>query len=360
MDIFPEDLGVSNYQGILSQRARLRGLWRTTDVEIEQTLDSLSSVHRRWIGGSDIDEQNAKCAHPAFALCHLWQQAVVFLTILAFVAICTIAGYMWFQSGLLLAEIVAPIAAIILASGLFYGNITLPRRIFDRLHDKVSDRDVARLRKNVADPLKETYFNVTLDVMKLPQQIEKTLAQNIRHSLHALGNAIDDVQSEEHERSFSGDDKDTDSPRLDAAMKYLNDVNLEKAKRKKVYTQPVVQRLLSDSTELRELAQKFSSEAATENDPIVAASIKRRSDSLIHQANTIDQIRTLNRRNKALRDEISQQMNSLSTRLNASYLMRGQAATGMADMFDQITHLASEASQVAAAQEELASVLTRH
>ena len=83
MDIFPEDLGVSNYQGILSQRARLRGLWRTTDVEIEQTLDSLSSVHRRWIGGSDIDEQNAKCAHPAFALCHLWQQSVVFLTILA-------------------------------------------------------------------------------------------------------------------------------------------------------------------------------------------------------------------------------------------------------------------------------------
>ncbi len=61
---------------------------------------------------------------------------------------------MWLQSRLLMAEIVAPLGVIILASGLFYGNITLPRRIFNRLHDKVSNRDVARLRKDAADPLK--------------------------------------------------------------------------------------------------------------------------------------------------------------------------------------------------------------
>ena len=201
------------------------------------------------------------------------------------------------------------------------------------------------------------YFDVTSDVMKLPQQIEKTLAQNIRHSLYALGNAINDVRPEDHKLSLSNKYGDTDSTRLAAEAA---DVDWTRPKPKKANIQPSVQTPLSNPTELKKQAEKLLSEAATEFDPIVAASIKRRSASLIHQANTIDQIRTLNRRNKTLRDEISQQMNSLSTRLNASYLMRGQAATGMADMFDQITHLASEASQVAAAQEELATVLTRH
>lgn len=337
----------------------LGGLWWTADVGVEEKLDSLSSVHRRGISDSGIDEQNAKCARPAFALCHLWQQAVVLLTVLAFVATCTAAGCMWLQSRMLVAEIVAPLGVIILTSGLFYANITLPRHIFNRLHDKVSNRDVARLRKDAVDPLKGTYFDVTSDVIKLPQQIEKTLAQNIRRSLHALGDAIDDVRPEEHEMCLPTTYRETDSARLAAAMRYL-DTNRKRPKREKANIQPPVQPPLSNPTELKELAAKLLSEAATEIDPIVAASIKRRSASLVHQANTIDQIRTLNRRNKALRDEISQQMNSLNTRLNASHLMRGQAATGMADMFDQITHLASEASQVAAAQEELASALTKH
>lgn len=351
MNIFPEDLGTGNYQQVLRYRAQIRGFWQI--AEPEQTTVSLSSIHHRWIKGSDIDEQTAKYAWPAFALCHLWQHIIVTLVVLIFIAICVGVGYFWFQPRHLVSEVIGGTGIIVFVAGLILGNFVLPRGIFGSLHGNVSQREVARLRQKATDTLKQNYFEIVWEVTKLPQQIDETLTHNIRRSLCALGNAVDDVLPEENQ-VFSSDKPRKPNTREGAVAL---DVDWSKPKNKS-YSKLTHQSLGADAVELKKQAEKLLSEAASENDPVVAASIKRQSVSLMHQASTIDQITLLNRRNKALRGEILQQMNSLRTRLNASYLMRGQAVSGFADMFDQITHLASEASQVAAAQEELTSVLS--
>ncbi len=319
MNVFPEDLGIGAYQQILSRRARRYGLWQTVQPETHQELDYLASI---WIGGSNISKEIARYAGPALNLCLLWQQIIVILTILIFILICSDAGYMWFQSRPFAAEIIAFSGAIVFVVGLLYGNLIVPRQVFSRLHDKLSGREIINLQKDANDELKQTLFGLADAVVKIPQQSNEDLLRNIRKSLYALGNAIDDVQPEEHEH-----------PTADPS---------------------------SDTITLRKQADKLLLGAAAETDAVIAASIKRRSASLIHQANTIDQITIFRRRNKALRGEISQQMDSLGTRLTASYLMRGNASQGLADVFDQITHLATEASHVAAAQDELVSALNDH
>ena len=100
-------------------------------------------------------------------------------------------------------------------------------------------------------------------------------------------------------------------------------------------------------------AEKLGGEAASERDPVIAASLRRRADALHRQAETAERANTLLRRNEALRQEIAGQIAALQTSLTALRVGGAQAVYELADVAANIQQVAIEAGALTQARSEI-------
>ncbi|MBV9848402.1 MAG: hypothetical protein JO250_01825 [Armatimonadetes bacterium] len=168
---------------------------------------------------------------------------------------------------------------------------------------------VQGLMRRTRDPLEREYLNIVLAAMALPRIPEPTAEVPVREAIRSLGSAIEKL--------------------------------------------PPVPAPPHSAQKLAGRAASLADEAEREPDPVVAATLRRRAEARQRQAQTTALIETLSRRNAALRQELSDQLDSLHTSL-AAFGMQGVWSVGeMAEVAAGIQWVALHANALAAAQVEM-------
>ena len=163
------------------------------------------------------------------------------------------------------------------------------------------------------DPLEREFLGAVLAALRMPPLPDAAAAEEVRRALRALGAAIEAL--------------------------------------------PATPALPQSAAKLDGWASSLRDEAAREPDPVVAATLRRRAETRQRQAQTASLVETLARRNAALRQELSDQLDSLQTSLAAFRVGGAWSVQEMADVAAGIQWVAIEANALAAAQVELGDAL---
>ena len=99
--------------------------------------------------------------------------------------------------------------------------------------------------------------------------------------------------------------------------------------------------------------------ALAENDAVIAASRRRRAESLLRRADTSARTLLLLRRNKALREEVGEQIQALGTSLTALQVGGRQSAPELSGLAASIHRVALEANAVTVARAEVDTLLSQ-
>lgn len=196
----------------------------------------------------------------------------------------------------------------------FGQRVPLRRRASDG-RGCLSPLDIDRLAASVEDPLQGKYLDLVQTALLLAPPSEAAVAQTVRAAIHALGTAIEGL------------------PR---------------------HTSP----LLTDNPGvLHAEADRLATQARTEPDAVIAASLERRADSYAHRAETVVRAQTLLRRNEALRDEMADQTDALRTSLIASGITQEIEGAGLGDLAANVQRIATEVNALSAARAEVEDAL---
>ena len=110
---------------------------------------------------------------------------------------------------------------------------------------------------------------------------------------------------------------------------------------------------------LRAEAQTQIENAQGETDAVIAASLRRRAESLLRRADTAAKTLLLLRRNRALRDEVNEQIKALRTSLTALQIGGRQSTPELSGLAASIHRVALEANAVTVARAEVDTLLSQ-
>ena len=319
MEIYPQDLGRVGYRVMLYLRT-LNGPRSLASLPTPAEVSArtpLTRLRRAWMRGSDVPDETAQYAKPAFDMCRasFWRGRPLgfagallwagFATMIAEASCAVALGAPW------LREAIYPTwAGLGTGFGLYYG-LAKPRRLFRDLHGPLTEAEVGALTDYVRDPLARDFLGVVQMILSLPDMAEPDAAMNLRRALYALGEAIEGLPEQ--------------------PTRVVRD----------------------DPAHLRRVASDLSDEARREADGVVAASLDRRAQSLSRRAQTVSNIALLVRRNQTLREEVSEQVQALHTSVSAFSVGSRQSIDELADLAASIQHVAAEANAIASAHMEL-------
>jgi hypothetical protein len=120
---------------------------------------------------------------------------------------------------------------------------------------------------------------------------------------------------------------------------------------------PVAEGTHDDPAAFQAQAGRLTAEADAEGDPVVAASLRRRAEALMRQAETAARTNTLLRRNEALRQEVAGQIAALQTSLTALRVGGTQAVYELAGVAASIQQVALEAGALTQARSEVGDLV---
>jgi len=184
------------------------------------------------------------------------------------------------------------------------------------LKSPLLDYELCDLWKRETDPLAREYINLARSVLALPATHDAQAEREVADAVSALGTAIVALPPEP----------------------------------------PVA---MDDPDALRAEAQAQEIAAATEADSVIAASRRRRTESLARRADTTARTILLLRRNQALREEVGEQVRALQTSLNALQVGGRQSAPELAGLAASIQRVALEANAVTVARAEVDALLSQ-
>lgn len=184
------------------------------------------------------------------------------------------------------------------------------------LEKPVSDYEIQMARAKVGDTLIQSYLDLALFVVTLPATQDETANREVRDAITALGTALEALPPE----------------------------------------QPVV---TDDPAALRAEAQAQVENAQSESDAVIAASRRRRAESLLRRADTSARTLLLLRRNRALREEVGEQIEALGTSLTALQVGGRQSTPELSGLAASIHRVALEANAVTVARAEVDMLLSQ-
>lgn len=300
MDIYPQDLGNSNYANVLNiRRISVRARHRLTPKTIS-TSPSMpwTPMRKLWTYGFPIDDQVAEYATPAFDVCN--SAAVQWIP----------ADFRWtFVKMLVFAFLVLPLEVYILPFQLLYYGWLKPRMIMKEMHQRLNHDDLLAVANATSDPLAVDFFKLVEAAVHMPGVVSQEDSEKMRAALYSLGNSISLL--------------------------------------------PMLEVTTQDAARLKAEAQSLVGQAKTEPDPVVAASFQRRADAILQRAASADHSNTILRRSQVLRDELREQIWALRASMTTTTLNTDHHAGRLADVAANIQQIAGQANSVAAAQAEL-------
>ncbi len=224
-------------------------------------------------------------------------------------------------AGLCLALHILPIA-------IFFGVVTAPCLFWyvclalnalsaaQSLKNPLSADELIVVQNRVPEALIQRYLDLALSVVKLPATEDETADREVREAITALGVALEALPPE----------------------------------------QMVV---TDDPAALRAEAQTQMENAQAEPDAVIAASRRRRAESLLRRADTSARTLLLLRRNKALREEVGEQIQALGTSLTALQVGGRQSTPELSGLAASIHRVALEANAVTVARAEVDTLLSQ-
>ena len=189
-------------------------------------------------------------------------------------------------------------------------------KIRQRLPPPLSKYEVQNVRQQAGDALLQHYLDLALSVINLPDTKDETANREVRAAIAALATAVEALPPE----------------------------------------QIVVS---DDPAALRAEAQAQIENAQSETDTVIAASQRRRAESLLRRADTAAKTLLLLRRNRALRDEVNEQIKALRTSLTALQIGGRQSTPELSGLAASIHRVALEANAVTVARAEVDTLLSQ-
>ena len=181
---------------------------------------------------------------------------------------------------------------------------------------QVLDYELERVKARATDALGRNYLDLALSVVKLPATKDEAADLEVRDAMTALGTALEALP-----------------PELPTAD--------------------------DDPAALRAEAQAQMENAQGEADAVVAASRRRRAESLLRRADTSARTLLLLRRNRALREEVGEQIQALGTSLTALQVGGRQSTPELSGLAASIHRVALEANAVTVARTEVDTLLSQ-
>ncbi len=199
----------------------------------------------------------------------------------------------------------------------WYGLLTLRARGTDEGGQKpVSAYELQCVRQRAQDALVKSYLELACSVVSLPATKDETADREVREAITALGTAVEALPPEQ-----------------------------------KVMT--------DDPAALRAEAEMQALRAQSETDSVIAASLRRRAESLLRRSDTTARTLLLLRRNGALREEVGEQVRALQTSLTALQVGGRQSVPELSGLAASIHRVALEANAVTVARAEVDTILSR-
>ena len=225
-----------------------------------------------------------------------------------------IAGLFWAMHVLAMAVFLTVLAVFCFAC---YGFLALRALNADEGQQRpVSADELQSLRQRAKDALVQSYLDLAHSVLNLPATKDATADREVREAITALGIAVEALPPE---------------PKV-------------------VTDDPAVLRADSEMQTLR---------AQAETDSVIAASLRRRAESLLRRADTAARTLLLLRRNGALREEVGEQIRALQTSLTALQVRGRQSVPELSGLAASIHRVALEANAVTVARAEVDTLLSQ-
>jgi len=225
-----------------------------------------------------------------------------------------VAGLFWAMNGPAMAVFLAVCAVFCFAC---YGFLALRALNAEGRHPRpVSAYELQSIRQRAQDLLVQSYLDLAQSVVQLPATKDATADREVREAITALGTAVKALPPE---------------------MKIVTD----------------------DPAALRAEAEMQVIRAQAEGDAVIAASLRRRTESLLRRSDTAARTLLLLRRNRALREEVGEQIRALQTSLTALQVGGRQSVPELSDLAASIHRVALEANAVTVARAEVDTLLSR-
>ncbi len=222
-------------------------------------------------------------------------------------------------TGLLFAlqAIAVAVVAGIATTGLIGCYIYSTLRSLDAAQSRrspLTTYEVQTLRQGQTDPLSQQFLTLADSVIALPVLTDAVAEREVREAISALSLAIQAL--------------------------------------------PLEQKVVTDNpAALRAEAAAQECGASAEADTIIAASLRRRADSLARRAETAARTLLLLRRNQALREEVGEQIRALHTSLTALKVGGRQSAPELSGLAASIQRVAHEANAITEARAEVDTLI---
>ncbi len=224
------------------------------------------------------------------------------------------ASLLWLGGAIAIAVMLG--LGALLYFGVYLYFMARSPKIRQRLPLPLSKYEVQTVRQQAGDALRQHYLDLALSVIALPDTKDETANREVRDAITALATAVEALPPE----------------------------------------QSVVS---DDPPSLRAEAQAQIENAQGEADPVIAASLRRRAESLLRRADTAAKTLLLLRRNRALRDEVNEQIKALRTSLTALQIGGRQSAPELPGLAASIHRVALEANAVTVARAEVDTLLSQ-
>ncbi len=201
--------------------------------------------------------------------------------------------------------------------GSVYGYASAKALVLGRnSRSPISDYEIQTVKSRAKDTLIQSYLDLALSVIRLPATKDEAADREVREAITALGTALEAL--------------------------------------------PLEQAVVTDDPEaLRAEAQAQIENAQGEADAVVAASRRRRAESLLRRADTSARTLLLLRRNRALREEVGEQIQALGTSLTALQVGGRQSTPELSGLAASIHRVALEANAVTVARTEVDTLLSQ-
>ena len=226
----------------------------------------------------------------------------------------TAAGICWALHSPAIAAFLAIAAVFCFAC---YGYLALRALDADAGGQKpISAYELQSVRHWAQDALVQSYIDLAHSVLNLPATRDVTADREVRDAITALGTAVEALPPE---------------PKM----------------------------VTDDPAALRAEAETQTARALAEGDAVIAASLRRRAESLLRRSDTAARTLLLLRRNGALREEVGEQIRALQTSLTALQVGGRQSVPELSDLAASIHRVALEANAVTLARDEVDTILSQ-
>lgn len=225
-----------------------------------------------------------------------------------------LAGLFWAMHGTVIVVFLVAVAAFCFVR---YGFLALRALDADADRQKpVSAYELQSVRQRASDALVQNYLDLARSVVSLPATKDTTADREVQEAITALGVAVGALPPE---------------------LKVVTD----------------------DPAALRADAEMQVARAQEEGDAVIAASLRRRAESLLRRADTAARTLLLLRRNRALREEVGEQIHALQTSLTALQVGGRQSVPELSGLAASIHRVAMEANAVTVARTEVDTLLSQ-